>query len=755
VEISGTGTVLTTGAWVATGPYEGDDEGYAAVSLPFAFPFYGQRYTTIYIDANGQVGFSPFSTPTFTGTVTIPSAGYPNHRIAAFYADLNLGMVGPSGGGAVYVYHDTASRRFIIEWKDAQRYGGLGLAGTWEVMLYENGDILIQYLTVSGTLSYPVGIENLDGSAGLSYGTGIVNSLAIGFYQPSVSVRVDPRVITAGIGTATVTATVRGQNWSPTAPPDGTVVTFTTSLGSLTPPSTTTTSGVATSTLSAGVLCRTLPVTATASLTSTLVSSSVLATTGLGPTSVSGYVSSNTTWDICGAPWVVTADTIVSPTVTLVIEAGTRVEFASGARLIVLGTLNANGSSSLPIYMTSTGDSGVPGMYPGIVLGNNQYTASASFSYLQQSFGGQVHTYLGQPYQAAILAYRANAPTISDSSLANNAGDAVYLGAGTNATINGNSIRYNGRAGIYTINASPIITNNVILASTYGVYFAPGSAGQVTSNTVSSALEGIHITNASPLVSGNSLAGNTYGIYAGSAGSPSIQNNTIQNNNGIGIFVDTGSLGTILTNTVMNNGSGGIYIANAGPTVQANLVSNNGVFGVYLLSASAQVLTNTIVSNNPYGVYVRLGSPTVQGNTVLSSTIAGLYSDAASATISNNRLGANGSYGIIMNPSTGIVSNNIITGSGIAGIWLTNSSPTISSNQIYDNGLATSNGYGVYMTSASSPTLSSNGITNNVGTTNAFGVYATAGSKPSLIANTISGQQGGSGNGYGVYLVAL
>lgn len=156
-EIAGAGTALTADEWHATGSYQADDEGYATVALPFSFPFYGKRYATVYVDANGEVGFAPFSSPTFTGPMTIPSVAYPNNRIDIFHTDLDLGMIGPTGGGIVWYYHDVANGRFILEYEDTQRYGNLGPAGTFEVMLYENGDILVQYLSVFVTPNYPGG----------------------------------------------------------------------------------------------------------------------------------------------------------------------------------------------------------------------------------------------------------------------------------------------------------------------------------------------------------------------------------------------------------------------------------------------------------------------------------------------------------------------------------------------------------------------------------------------------------------------
>jgi uncharacterized repeat protein (TIGR01451 family) len=169
-EISASGSVVAPEAWAANGTYPADDEGYATIALPWAVPFYGEKFSTIFIDANGQVGFSRFDAPTsdfFSNVDTaIPAPGYPNHRVALRYTDLNLGAIG-TGGGQVYTYHDSVNQRFIVEFKDAKSFSNAD-AGTSQLIIEPSGRMRLQYLRVGNALfAGEIGFENRAGTAGL------------------------------------------------------------------------------------------------------------------------------------------------------------------------------------------------------------------------------------------------------------------------------------------------------------------------------------------------------------------------------------------------------------------------------------------------------------------------------------------------------------------------------------------------------------------------------------------------------------
>jgi hypothetical protein len=86
-----------------------------------------------------------------------------------------------------------------------------------------------------------------------------------------------------------------------------------------------------------------------------------IATFGFGQTDVSGTISSNTTWDVSGSPYTITANTVIMDGVTLTIEAGVTVLFSQDVYLRALSgaTLIAQGTEADSIYFTVTNTSTV------------------------------------------------------------------------------------------------------------------------------------------------------------------------------------------------------------------------------------------------------------------------------------------------------------------------------------------------------------------------------------------------------------
>ncbi len=755
VDISVIGTSLAAGDWTATGSYQADDEGFASIALPFAFPFYGKLYNTLYIDANGQVGFTPFGSPTFTGPVGIPDASYPNNRIDLFHADLDLGMVGPGGSGRVYYYHDIANQRFIVEYKDAGRYGGLGLAGTFEVILYANGDILAQYQSVLVSPIVPGGIENRNGSAGLSYGGPIAGGLAIGYYRPAVNVVVTPPVFSDLGGMAAVTATVRGRDWSPLTPPDGTTVTFNAGvLGTMSPPSAGTVAGAASSTVVAGGTCATADIAATANLSSTLVTGYGRATTGNGPNYKSGYLASTDTWSKCISPVVIQGTYVISPGVTLDIAEGTLVQFEDNAAIVVLGTLNANGMVGSPVLFTSSASQPTPGAWRAIVYGDNIYPASGALDRVDVSFGGRSHSHGSDTLSSGVVLYNtASSVNVTNSVFHDNLGAGVAVYNGSGSTIGPNTFTDNATFGVYVDSSSPVVQGNTISASSYGVFVHLAPSVTVQGNVISQAQEGIHVQGSTATVTGNTITYGAYGILTTDS-AVTVVNNTVADNTAVGLFLDTGTSGLVDNNTADRNASGGLYARGMTAAITNNRLRSNTSFGAYLLALNSLFATNVISGNAPYGVYANGGGPTISGNTIAHNSSAGLYSDNATAQISGNTFNANPGYGLLLNGGAGLAAANEIKGSGIGGVFLSGSAASITGNSVWGNGAGSPFGYGIYAIGGGNAAVSGNTITGNLGLTHGYGVYA-SGAQLSLTNNTIAGNAGAAGNGYGVYFASM
>jgi hypothetical protein len=197
----------------------GDDVLSAAVTLPFNFPFYGTNQTTLKACTNGHIQFGT-GTSTAYSNAAIPSTGVPNNALYPFWDDMASGTGTGCAGAAVYYYNDTANNRVIVEWYNMRRSGcGTTNNYTLEAILYPNGNIVYQYLTLVGTVnSATIGIENGTGTVALQAhlnGTGwpLAVNKAIRFSYPAgdhtgPTIAHTPLTDTESAGPWTVNATI-------------------------------------------------------------------------------------------------------------------------------------------------------------------------------------------------------------------------------------------------------------------------------------------------------------------------------------------------------------------------------------------------------------------------------------------------------------------------------------------------------------------------------------------------------------------
>jgi hypothetical protein len=134
----------------------------AALTLPFAFPFYGTLQDTVYVTSNGWLGFSPG--PAYAVNSGVPDPATPNNGIYVLFDGYH-----PPYGGFVRAWTEP-NRVFVIHWNTLHADGDPeGLACDFQVMLFPDGRIQVNLLEVSETLlaSVTVGIENSTGTDGL------------------------------------------------------------------------------------------------------------------------------------------------------------------------------------------------------------------------------------------------------------------------------------------------------------------------------------------------------------------------------------------------------------------------------------------------------------------------------------------------------------------------------------------------------------------------------------------------------------
>ena len=159
--------------------------GYSwPISLPFIFDYYANDYAQLAINSYGALNFTDRSIG--SGNLPLPSSRI--FAVETFVAPFWDFLVLDPGA----VYFQALDSMFIVEYYQVSRYGGSG-HGTWQVILFENGNILFQYQDVdfayywgNNGRSATVGIQG-DAITGLQYSYDspiLSDGLAICFAYP-------------------------------------------------------------------------------------------------------------------------------------------------------------------------------------------------------------------------------------------------------------------------------------------------------------------------------------------------------------------------------------------------------------------------------------------------------------------------------------------------------------------------------------------------------------------------------------------
>lgn len=149
------------------------DDTFAAVSLDFAFPFFGTSYNQMFVGSNGFITFGSGDT-----TIVESVSKFLNKqpRIAGFWDDLN-----PGAGGIVDATGDANS--MVVSFTGVPEFFNTG-ANTFSVTLFSNGNIDLTFGSMTSN----------DGIVGVSPGGGAVDPGPTDF-----SVRPGPHVMLGAV----------------------------------------------------------------------------------------------------------------------------------------------------------------------------------------------------------------------------------------------------------------------------------------------------------------------------------------------------------------------------------------------------------------------------------------------------------------------------------------------------------------------------------------------------------------------------
>jgi len=151
----------------------GDDET-VWYELPSAFGYwryYGIPYRFISISSNGWIAADTTSRCDFTN-VQLPYTNAPPNIVAFLWDDL-----APTRYGDIWYYFDTADSRIIVEFDSISYFGAPDKWEMVQVQIYDtsylganrDNPIGIYFLTVNDFKSVTVGIQNRNGTSGLTY----------------------------------------------------------------------------------------------------------------------------------------------------------------------------------------------------------------------------------------------------------------------------------------------------------------------------------------------------------------------------------------------------------------------------------------------------------------------------------------------------------------------------------------------------------------------------------------------------------
>lgn len=187
VDISATGTSVLLGDDATDGPFP----------IGFSFGFYGGSYTDFYVSSNGWVSFDAPPSSDLSNDCPMPTNGTPNNLLALMWDDLDPGdnsdpLYYQSFGSGTCPYASYGGACTVVQYEDFCHYPGgatCDSAGTFEAILFDNGEILYQYEDAGVEMGSgsTTGIQNADSSIGLTYGcdgTYLAAGRAVLFFLP-------------------------------------------------------------------------------------------------------------------------------------------------------------------------------------------------------------------------------------------------------------------------------------------------------------------------------------------------------------------------------------------------------------------------------------------------------------------------------------------------------------------------------------------------------------------------------------------
>jgi len=457
-------------------------------------------------------------------------------------------------------------------------------------------------------------------------------------------------------------------------------------------------------------------------------------------------------WNATGSPYWIEGNIVVPTGSTLNIWDGTEVRFNGSYRLLVDGTLIANGTAASNVRFT-TNDTVSPakGNWTGIIIDTGLPAGSGSFEYCNFSYahtaveirtnGNMIanssfyENYNGTFIIGSTPFTPATDNIIENSTFISNI-NAILLSFASDTSILYNEIHYNTAGITGDMETAPVselsniignnITNNengTFLMSPTIITGSPSMNvilnNNYTDNNISLGLVGSQFD----LIADNNITNNSAG--AGIIGLPFMgvmsSDNTIINNNindntglaaGLGLTLIFSSNDDVSSNDFYSNNQGIFLMSSDNTTVEDNTLMLNGL-AVSLLGSNDTYFENNTVDGNGFGIQVIQGvRNTFYDNTVINSMsdnvllVAANYSNVIlnnlTASINGNGLNAFSSNNLT-------ITDNTLIGNQLANIELYN----IMDTEISENDILFSSGLGLNAINSNNLTVANNTVLSN------------------------------------------